>query len=644
MALLIHCRISAALMAALVFFSTFAAAADVGELHALLESDVSIREKQIACMQLAIVGTADSIPVLTPLLQDAKLAHSARTALEGIPDPAVDDALRDSLSKLEGNQLVGVINSIGVRRDVQAVEKLTEMLSSSDVQTSAAAAGALGQIAVPAAVTTLLERLAAGGDHSEATAIACLACGDMLIDDNQQARAVEVYDAVRQSDTPRHLRIAATWSAVRARGNDALSLITELLQGEDDAMFAVALQATRIPIAAPVTGALVDALSQRSPDRRALIITALGDLGDAAVLPEIIPSVNDESRVVQLAAIGALEQLGDSAVIDQLIDVASGGDAVVTRAARNALEGLSGKDVNSALAGKLSANSANELLVSIAGNRRITEAIPALWKAAESRQLNVRDAAVRALGETIGPDEIVKLIRMVVAAESEHDRKATVAALTKACMRTPDREATVKEVSAELSRASVEMRFVLYELLRVVGGKTALQQVVEGARDPRDASQDASTRALGKWLTPDVAPELLELAKSFRNRKYRIRSMRGYVRVIQQFGLPADERLEMARQAFKVAERSEEKILTLNALTRFAMLDSLVLATDHLNDPALRDTAAQVALQMVSPNYGMIDQIKDKKALRRAMQKITKSGASAGLIKQAEDVLAGVDR
>ena len=64
------------------------------------------------------------MPALAALLGDEKLAHMARYALEPIPDPAVDAALRDALGKLKGRPLVGVIGSIGVRRDAKAVERL----------------------------------------------------------------------------------------------------------------------------------------------------------------------------------------------------------------------------------------------------------------------------------------------------------------------------------------------------------------------------------------------------------------------------------------------------------------------------------------------------------------------------------------
>ena len=74
--------------------------------------------------RLSLVGTKDSVAPLAALLGDEKLSHLARYGLEPIPDPAVDDALRDALGKLKGRPLIGVIGSLGVRRDAKAIEPL----------------------------------------------------------------------------------------------------------------------------------------------------------------------------------------------------------------------------------------------------------------------------------------------------------------------------------------------------------------------------------------------------------------------------------------------------------------------------------------------------------------------------------------
>src|ERR1022692_3732363 len=112
----------------------------------VLESKAPPAEKAVACKQLAIYGTKDAVPALAPLLSDPHLASWARIALEAIPGPAPEAALRSAMGKLQGNLLVGVINSIAVRRDSQAVSGLVKKLKAEDAEVASAAAVALGRI------------------------------------------------------------------------------------------------------------------------------------------------------------------------------------------------------------------------------------------------------------------------------------------------------------------------------------------------------------------------------------------------------------------------------------------------------------------------------------------------------------------
>src|SRR4051812_38746692 len=75
----------------------------------VLKSDAARKEKADACLELARIGSKNSVAALTALLGDEKYAHMARYALEPITDPAVDTALRDALGRLKGRPLIGVI-------------------------------------------------------------------------------------------------------------------------------------------------------------------------------------------------------------------------------------------------------------------------------------------------------------------------------------------------------------------------------------------------------------------------------------------------------------------------------------------------------------------------------------------------------
>jgi HEAT repeat protein len=190
-------RIHRTLIAALVLAGavqtlaqTVAPKEDEGRLIAVLKSDAPYKEKVDACRQLAIIGGKDSIAPLAALLTDEKLSHMARYALERNPDPAVTEALRDALGTCKGGPLVGVIGSLGVRRDATAVGPLAKLLDDSDAVVAQAAARALGSIGTPAAAQALQKTLAkAPAENKLCVCEGLLRCAERLAADRQMEQA-----------------------------------------------------------------------------------------------------------------------------------------------------------------------------------------------------------------------------------------------------------------------------------------------------------------------------------------------------------------------------------------------------------------------------------------------------------------------
>ena len=122
----------------------------LAKLNALLaDPSASPYAKAKACQRLAVIGDRTSVAGAADLLSDEHLSAYARTALEQIPGTAATDALVAALPRLSGERLVGVINSLGVRRDIRAVDSLSKLVGSSDTAVSKAASLALARTRPP---------------------------------------------------------------------------------------------------------------------------------------------------------------------------------------------------------------------------------------------------------------------------------------------------------------------------------------------------------------------------------------------------------------------------------------------------------------------------------------------------------------
>ena len=127
-----------------------------GKLVAVLGENVSRDAKDYCCRILRVIGSADCVPTLASLLSDKELSHSVRYALQSIPDPAAGKALREALPKSSGALKVGIIGSLGARRDVEAVAAMAECLTDTDkaiVKAAAHALGAIGTVEASKALT-----------------------------------------------------------------------------------------------------------------------------------------------------------------------------------------------------------------------------------------------------------------------------------------------------------------------------------------------------------------------------------------------------------------------------------------------------------------------------------------------------------
>lgn len=176
----------------------------------------TIFKKSIACKRLAVIGTKEAVPALAALLGEDRVSDYARDALEGIPDPAADDALREALAKLKGPTLVGVINSLRRRRDPKAIDPLGKLVGGADPAAAGAAALAVGEISGPAAAKILQRALGtAKGAVRTDVAGGLMLCADRMMAQDREA-ALALLDQLSRPDIPANVRIPAMHMQVTA--------------------------------------------------------------------------------------------------------------------------------------------------------------------------------------------------------------------------------------------------------------------------------------------------------------------------------------------------------------------------------------------------------------------------------------------
>jgi HEAT repeat protein len=615
------------------------------KLIAVLQSAAPPQEKAMACKQLAICGSKDAVPALAALLPDKELASWARIALEAIPGPAADDALRAAMGKVQGMLLVGVINSIGVRRDAKAVDALVGRLKDGDAEVATAAAAALGRIGGATAAKALEPLLAAAPPAVRPTvAEGCILCAERFLADGNRDEAVKLYDTVRKADVPRQRILEATRGAILARGAAGVPLLVEQLRATDNALFGIGLRTARELPGPEATDALAAEMSQAASDRQALMLLALADRGDPKALPAVLKVARSGPTHVRLAAMGAMERFGNASCVAALLEAAVDSDAQVAQKARGTLTKLSGQDVDADLLARLpqAAGKMRQTLIELAGQRRITAALPAIVRGVDDADAGIRGAAVEALGALGDDKQAADLVRVLQKADArEH------AGIEKALMAVSGRggAACAAHLAPLMQGGEGALRVIGLHALACAGGPAALAAVKAATGDKDEAVQDEAVRTLSTW--PSMWPEdagaaeaLLALAKSAKKVPHQVLALRGYLQYVQGTRkLKDEERLAKVRAVLPLVTRAEEKRLAISVLGSIETAGALEMLATLAADPA---TAEEACLAIV--NLAGAKDLKgvSRQQLQKALQAVVDKSKNARTKKKAEDMLKAV--
>jgi HEAT repeat protein len=650
-----HCprRICSALLLGLALFISNTPAAEKttgpvpkykeADLIKVLQSNAAPEEKAITCKRLAVWGTKEAVPALARLLPDEKLTSWARIALEAIPGSAADKALRDAVPKVKGKVLVGVINSIGVRRDSGAVSLLGRKLNDQDTTVASAAAESLGRIGGSRAARALQAHLKVPAEPvRSAVAEGCVRCAEQFMSAGDYSRATRLYDLVRNADVPQERTLEATRGAILARRSEGMPMLLTELRSSDKALMNIGLQTARELPGPAVTSGLADEMQHSSPERQPLILLAIAERGDPTAFPIVVEAARSGSNPVRLVAIKLLDRFGKAESLPTLLELASSGDSELSKPAKEALGRLPGGGVDQEILTRLSGSdeSSRPVLLEIAGRRAMENALPVLLKFANSSDGKTRNAALGAIGTIGGDREAAALVKLVEQQQQTDDKRGdTEKALLAVSSR---RGASCAPILLPLSKSeNPSLRIIGIRALAASGGPQALDAVKNGTEDDNEQVREEAVQTLTSWPNTwpedsQVAEPLLALAKSSKKPEHQILAVRGFLQLLlNDDKLKADDKLQRLNQVLPLLERPEDKKLAIAVIRQIPKSDALDLLSKYAEEPAVADDACSAIIDVAGQPKSKLA----KEARQQALQVAANKSGNDELKQKAQNAL-----
>ncbi len=603
------------------------------DLIAVLQSNAPQGEKAFACKNLAIYGSEQAVPALAPLLADTELSSWARIALEAIPGPAADAALRNALGQLQGRLLVGAINSIAVRADVRAVDPLAQKLDDANAGVASAAAVALGHIGGPQAAQALTQSLgdAPAGVRS-AVAEGCILCAEWFLAHDRTADAIKLYDTVRQAAVPEQRHLEAIRGAILARQSAGVPLLIEQLRSDDRERLGIGLRAARELPGRDVTEALSAELSHLSPDRRPLLLLALADRSDAAVLPTVLQTAQNSRKDLRITAITILIRLGDVSCVPVLLEAAIEDDAQLEQAALETLVRLAGKDVDADLLARLAQarGKRRQVLIELAGQRQISAALPAVASRLHDTDAGTRAAAVKTIG-IIGQDpQTADLVQLLQETNNAKERTGIEKALLAISGRCGVR--CIAYLRPLTQSRDNELHMIGLHALAIIGGPDALASVKSALKSTEPIVQDEAVRILSTWPNnwpgdSEAGQALLTLATSAEKMSHQVLGLRGYLRYVGgNKTLSNEQKVAKIKDMQPHIKRPGEKRQAIAVLGEAPSVSALEFLKTLAEDPAVVEEAYSAMARIAGQDVRGVSKDQRKQVLQTVIEKSGNNG------------------
>ena len=604
------------------------------------DPDATLAGKQFACRMLRMVGSENCIPAVSELLTHKKLSHMGRWVLRGMESDAADRVLREALGKTSGDIRIGIIETIGERGAPKALDELSELASSSDEATATAALRAIGKIGTVEAVSVLEET-----DVPDALMVtlcdAYLNCADQLAKKGQTDRAEKIYQKIFEGDYRTLVRAAAFGQLVELQQAEAIPLVLDMLDSDTPELKQAATQAVQDIKGEKATRRFARELPDLKPAAQALLLGVLAARGETDGLTPVVNNLADsDNDAVRIAAIRALVPLGNAGSVDVVADSLSAGGEV-GRAARDTLLNIQGEGVTRALIQEAKKGSAavRAEVIDILAERDISDAIPTLYAAAKDGNSRVRRAAVQALGTLGGPDDLARLVDMLLDPVAKGDRGVLERSITTIAGRMDDREARTEPVIDALDEADADTKGNLLSILGSLGGKQALSAVRQYVDSGNEDVSKAAVRALSRW--PSTAPMslLARLAKNADDTTTRILALRGYIRMIGEAGGSSETKLDLYQHAMELASRTQEKRMVLAGMAELTGEKALSTVEEYLDDENLSNEAMQAYTSIAASLGGGNPDL-----ARRALERVIEEAKINRTKNQAKEALSKLER
>ncbi len=598
--------------------------------------------RAVLCMQLYVIGTDQSVPVLEKWLTDPETSRFAIYALGRNESPLVAAALHGKLGGVSGSLQVGIIDALGRRRVQKATADLAALTKSTDPQIVFAAVRALGNLGSQEAVQALQTVKDVPAEVLLEVDNSLLLCAESLTRDGNTQAALAIYEAFYKQDGNPQLRRAGLRGLVLTQPEKALPILATAIKNGDADFGHYAISLLNETASADALKTFASLLSEVPDPIKVLLLRAMADRQDAIVQDAVLACLAGSSdAAVRTAALATLGQVGTGEALPALLDCCASGADPEKAVALTSLVGLRGDDVDSRLCKEFSRQEAKSPVrvaaIQALARRNARSANGQLVEFVREQDDAVRAAVISSLGSLASDRECPALLSQLSDPVKASDAEAISDACRRSLMRLEDAQVSGKLVLDALKSAPAGSRPALLSLLVYSGSEEALQTVQTAARDGDEQLSLAAVKTLANW--PNAAPTevMVKIFQSGKTGETRKIALQGCIRLANLSDKPAAVYQRILKE---VSDVDDQKRILQGMGDSCDTAEMLMLALTYMEKyPAIRPNAGLAAVHIANRVRA-----KDESLAKASLQRVVREVNHADVKQRALNVLNDIDK
>lgn len=572
----------------------------------LAQSNATPEAIEVALRHLAVHSTEASIPHLQRYLRMAEWCDFARGALETLDHPDANTALRQAAENASGRRLLGLLDSLGRRRDELAVPLAIRHLRNEDPDVAAAAARALARIGTESAIEALV-RTASELYPPLPAALTEALCGtadECWKRDITVGHVAVVLAALERGPPAGHqLGPLLRHRVVCNPGTNCADWIRAAPNPVAQQIAAYRLWTDEFPPPSNLESTVIADLPE--PFRSAVLAAAARTASDGAVSLLLDLSRHTDAEL-RRSALSIAVRYGLPTILPRLWELARDKGTEDAAHARRSLAGHPSTAADEFLVGKLhTALNHDDLLLALnfLGQRAWAPARDPVLQYTGHLETTVRIAAWSALRDLVDADAIHRIVQCWGDRSSPEENTAAEKTLISAVAR---RRRSVSDVPlvSQLSNAwhaaSASARPSLLRALHQIGGPTAVRLVADIAGSSHESLRPIATRLLIEWRDPSALPWLEAMARTPDSSATHSLALRAVFRLTAALDVSAETKVAKLVEWEPLLATEDDRRAWLAALGRAPCVAALQCARKFLSNPNLGDEAAAAILQIVN--------------------------------------------